>query len=449
MSKILHRVPGNPVPGADSGQGLWLKGSNGQFYLDAVSGGAAVTSIGHGDRRVKAAIDAQLDKLAYVHNSFFTNSAAEELADILLENAPDGLSRVLYCSGGSEAVESALKLARQYWVEKGQPQKRRIIARRQSYHGASLGALSVSGNEQRRTIYTSMLFDVDLIEPCYAYRLKREDEADVDYGRRAAASLEAAILRIGAENVAAFIAEPVVGATLGCAPAVAGYLKEIRAICNRYDVLLIFDEVMCGSGRTGTAYACIEDGVSPDILTLAKGMGGGYIPIGAVLVSDAIEAAINSGSGALRHGFTYMAHPLACASALAVQKIIKKENLISRVREKGRLLRQLLQERFGQHPHIGDIRGRGLFIGLEIVRDRDTKEPFDSAFSFYARIKASAMREGLMIYPSGGTVDGKSGDHIVLAPAYVVSDDELHEIAARLSSALETTINEAKAHARL
>ncbi|MFC4350278.1 aspartate aminotransferase family protein [Fodinicurvata halophila] len=446
MTKVLQRVPGQCPPEVKSAHGVWLEDTDGNVYLDAVSGGAAVSAIGHGDSRVNDAIAAQLDQVAYAHNSFFTNRPAEELAELLLSEAPEGLSQVLYCSGGSEAIESALKLARQYWVEKGRPQKSRIISRRQSYHGATLGTLSVGGNMPRRDYYAPMLFDAQLIEPCYAYRLAHPDESEEAYGKRAAQHLEAAILEAGAENVAAFVAEPVVGATLGCAPAVKGYFKEIRAICDRHDVLLILDEVMCGTGRTGYMYACLEDEVTPDLLAVAKGMGGGFVPIGAVLVHERLAEAIRSGSGALRHGFTYMAHPLSCAAALAVQKVIKDDGLVKAAQQKGELLRQVLDERFGQHPNVGDIRGRGLFLGLELVRERNSKQPFDPSFAFHSRVKAAALEAGLMIYPSGGTIDGKQGDHILLAPAYVVSETEIEEIAERLSQALDATLVEAQAY---
>ncbi|WP_026380817.1 aspartate aminotransferase family protein [Afifella pfennigii] len=442
MSAVLHRGLARTPPVAVEAKGLWVREASGKAYLDAVSGGAAVSAIGHGDPRLAAAIAAQLEKLAYAHTSFFTSEPAEELAEHLIAKAPAGLSKVLYASGGSEAVEAALKLARQYWLERGRPEKARVIARRQSYHGATLGALSVGGNLPRREAYAPMLFDVTLIEPCYAYRLRRPGESDREYGLRAASELELAILAAGPENVAAFIAEPVVGATLGCAPAVEGYLKRIRQICDRYEVLLILDEVMCGMGRTGYAYACEEDGVAPDLIALAKGLGGGYQPIGAVLVHERIAEAIAAGSGALRHGFTYMGHPVACAAALQVQKIIAEEGLVARARELGARLRRGLEAAFGQHPHVGDIRGRGLFLGLELVADRDSKAPFDPELALHARLKAKAMENGLMVYPSGGTIDGRSGDHVLLAPAYTARETEIEEIVARLEASLDATLKE-------
>lgn len=441
-SAILHRQTGTTLPRLGNARGLWVTDSEGREYLDAVSGGAAVSAIGHGDPTVREAILAQLDGVAYAHSSFFTSDPAEDLAETLVASAPDGIAKVAFCSGGSEAVEGALKLARQYWVERGQPQKSRIIARRQSYHGATLGALSVGGNPARRALYAPLLFDAEFIAPCYAYRDQRPGESEADYGLRAARDLEDTILRLGAENVAAFIAEPVVGATLGCAPAVSGYLREIRRICDAHDVLLILDEIMCGAGRTGHGHACLEDGVAPDLMTMAKGLGGGYLPIGAVLIGGQIADAIAAGSGRLGHGLTYMGHPVACAGALAVQRVIAGEGLVERAALRGTALRARLEARFGQHPHVGDIRGRGLFLGLELVQDRETKAPFDPARSLHAVVKRTAMARGLMIYPSGGTVDGAQGDHILLAPALTVSEAELDEIVARLALALDDALEE-------
>ncbi|MEW5422840.1 aspartate aminotransferase family protein [Amorphus sp. 3PC139-8] len=442
MSHVLHRKLATTPPSIVHAEGLWLKDAEGRSYLDAVSGGAAVSSIGHGDPRVTAAIDAQLEKVAFAHNSFFTNEPAEELADYLIAKAPQGLSRVLYCSGGSEAVEAALKLARQVWIERGRPEKRTVIARRQSYHGGTLGALSIGGNKPRSLPYAPMLFPARFVDPCYAFRNQNADESEEEYGQRAAASLERAILREGADSIAAFVCEPVVGATLGCAPAVSGYLKRIREICDRYDVLLIFDEVMCGAGRTGYAFACEEDGAVPDLLTMAKGLGGGYQPIGAVVVHDKVVEAIAQGSGVLLQGFTYMAHPIACAAALAVQRIIDEDGLLARVQEKGARLRARLEASFGQHPHVGDIRGRGLFLGLELVDDRARATPFDPRLAVHARLKQIALDEGLMVYPSGGTVDGTNGDHVLLAPAFTVGDADIDEIVRRLEISLARTLKE-------
>jgi len=440
MTRILHRQLAKPMPTVVAGQGVWLEDSAGKRYLDAVSGGAAVSCLGHGHPRIAAAIAEQLSRVAYAHGSFFTSDPAEKLAALLLDGAPPGLSRVVFSSGGSESTECALKLVRQTWVERGQPRKNRVIARKQSYHGATTGALSVSGNLPRRTVYAPMLFDVHFIEPCYAYRLQRAGETEAEYGRRAADELEKAILELGADNVAAFIAEPVVGATLGCVPAARGYLKRIREICDQYDVLLVLDEIMCGTGRTGTFYACAEDGVCPDILTIAKGLGGGYQPIGATLVSERIVGTLEQGSAQLRHGFTYMGHPVACAAALAVQQTVLEENLLDNVQARGLQLKNRLADTLAGHPNVGDVRGRGLFVGVELVADRADKQPFDPAHAVHARVKAAALEAGLMVYPGGGTIDGQYGDHVVFAPAYTVADGEIDEIVDRFALSLDTAL---------
>ncbi len=440
MSHIFHRSLAQVPATAVKGEGPWLIDAAGKRYLDA-SGGAGVSCLGHSHPAVIAAIEAQLRRLPYTHTSFFTSEPAERLADKLVAGAPQGLTSVFFTSGGSEATETALKLARQYHVEKGEPQRRHFIARLQSYHGNSLGALSVGGNMARRALYEPILLpNVSHIEPCYVYRNRRPDETEEAYGLRAADALEAEIRRLGPESVAAFIMEPVVGASLGAAPAVAGYLKRIRAICDRHGVLLILDEVMCGMGRTGHLYACAEDGVVPDLLTTAKGLGAGYQPIGAVLIHERIRQVMAAGSGAFQHGFTYVGHAAACAGALAVQEVFEREGLIERVQVLGRRLRDGLQERFGNHHHVGDIRGRGLFVGLELVEDRASKRPFDPARRINGRLKATALEEGLLCYPSGGTVDGKAGDHVLLAPPYICSESEIDLTVERLGTALDRVL---------
>ncbi|MGO4741379.1 aspartate aminotransferase family protein [Bosea sp. 2KB_26] len=435
-SRVLHRKPGSIPETVVRAEGLRIWTAEGREYLDAVSGGAAVSCLGHGNGEVEDAIRRQMTQVAFYHTSFFTSEPAERLAEALIEGAPQGLSRVLFCSGGSEAVEAALKLARQYWVERGEPSRSKIISRRQSYHGATLGALSVGGNVKRREVYAPMLFDAHFIDPCYEYRLREPDEDLLDYGRRAANELEAAILALGPSNVAAFICEPVVGATLGAVPAVPGYLKTIREICDRHGVLLILDEIMCGIGRTGWHYACAEDGVAPDLLTVAKGLGGGFQPIGAVLVGDRVEAALTEGSGELKHGFTYMAHPAACAAGDAVQRYIRDHSLLVAARIRGEELKAGLDDALREHPNVGDIRGRGLFLGIELVADRSTKAPFDPEHRVFAKFKQAAMERGLLTYPGGGCIDGERGDHILLAPALTISSGECAELIDRLCLAL-------------
>jgi len=439
MSHVFHRSLTQSYPTAVQGDGPYLIDSQGKRYLDA-SGGAAVSCLGHSDPSVIEAIRDQVGKLAYAHTSFFTTEPMEELADFLIERAPAGLESVYFVSGGSEAVEAALKLARQYFVEIGQPQRRHVIARRQSYHGNTLGALAAGGNAWRRQQFQPLLIDVSHVSPCYAYREQRADESPQALGVRLAAELEAEILKLGAENVMAFIAEPVVGATLGAVPAVPGYFKRVREVCDRYGVLLILDEVMCGMGRTGSLFAAEQEGISADLITIAKSLGAGYQPIGATLVNGRIVEAIRAGSGFFQHGHTYIGHATACAAALAVQKAIEERELLPRVRKLGENLQNRLQARFAAHPHVGDVRGRGLFQGLELVSDRASKEPFDPALKLHAKVKKAAMAQGLMCYPMGGTLDGHRGDHILLAPPFILEDAHLDELVDKLDAALRIAL---------
>ena len=427
------------MPVAVSGSGVEIVDADGKRYLDA-SGGAAVSCLGHGHPDVLAAMHEQLNALAYAHTAFFTTEVAERLADRLIEDAPAGLSHVYLVSGGPEAIEAALKMARQYFVEIGEPERRHVIARRQSYHGNTLGALAVGGNAWRRAQFEPLLIKTHHIDPCYAYRLRREDESNADYASRGAQALEDRIVEIGPDRVMAFVAETVVGATLGAVPAVGDYFKRIRAICDRYGVLLILDEVMCGMGRTGTLHACEQEGVAPDLMALAKGLGGGYQPIGAVMLSNRIAQAFANGSGAFQHGHTYMGHPMAAAAALAVQDVIRRDRLLANVVEMGARLERRLNERFAQHPFVGDIRGRGLFLALELVSDRTSKQPFDPALKLHARVKREAMAQGLMVYPMGGAIDGVEGDHILLAPPFIIGPSEVDMIVERLNASLEAAL---------
>ena len=331
-------------------------------------------------------------------------------------------------------------MARQYFVEIGQPERRHVIARRQSYHGNTLGALAVGGNARRRAQFEPLLIETRHIDPCYAYRLQREGESDADYAARAAQALEDCILEIGPDRVIAFVAETVVGATAGAVPPVGDYFKRIRAICDRYGVLLILDEVMCGMGRTGTLHACEQEGIAPDLMAVAKGLGGGYQPIGAVMLTKRICEAFANGSGSFQHGHTYMGHPMAAAAALAVQEVIRRDCLLANVVEMGARLEARLKERFGQHPFVGDIRGRGLFWALELVSDRASKQPFDPATKVHARVKREAMARGLMVYPMGGTVDGVKGDHILLAPPFIVEAAQVDAIVDRLDASLKAAL---------
>jgi adenosylmethionine-8-amino-7-oxononanoate aminotransferase len=439
MTHILHRTVNGIMPVAVGGRGVELFDSDGKSYIDA-SGGAAVSCLGHGHPGVLAALHRQLDALAYAHTGFFTTDVAERLADRLIEDAPAGLDHVYLVSGGSEAVEAALKMARQYFVEKGETQRRHIIARRQSYHGNTLGALATGGNEWRRAQFQPLLIETHHIDPCYAYRFQQDGESDEAYAARAAQALEDKIVALGPDKVIAFVAETVVGATAGAVPPVADYFKRIRAICDRYGVLLILDEVMCGMGRTGTLHACEQDGIAPDLMTIAKGLGGGYQPIGAVLLSGRIFEAFASGSGFFQHGHTYMGHPMAAAAGLAVQEIIRRDGLLANVRTMGAHLQRRLEERFANNPHVGDVRGRGLFRGVELVADRSSKAPFDPKRKLHARVKTEAMARGLMVYPMGGAIDGVRGDHILLAPPFIVAQGQVDAIVERLGDSVDAAI---------
>ncbi|MEM8791472.1 MAG: aspartate aminotransferase family protein [Pseudomonadota bacterium] len=435
MSHVFPRHTKALPPKAVGGEGCYLIDESGKRYFDG-SGGAAVSCLGHGDAEVIAAVKAQMDTLAFAHTGFFTSEPAERLADKLIAKAPEGIDRVYFVSGGSEATEAAIKLARQYHLEKGEPQRTRLIARKQSYHGNTLGALAAGGNEWRRAQFAPILTAMSHIEPCYQYVHKRDDETLEEYGFRAAQALEDEILRLGPDTVMAFMAEPVVGATLGAVPPAPGYYKRIREICDRYGVLLILDEVMCGMGRTGTLFASEQDGIAPDIVCIAKGLGGGYQPIGATLCTAEIYEAIEAGTGFFQHGHTYIGHPAATAAGVAVMIAIEERDLLANVREMGVKLRDGLRQAFGQHRHVGDIRGRGLFQGIEIVEDRETKAPFDPALKIAPRFKKAAFEVGLICYPMQGTRDGVHGDHVLLAPPFIMEDAHVDELIGRFSSAL-------------
>jgi adenosylmethionine-8-amino-7-oxononanoate aminotransferase len=442
MTHVFHRDPRIAYPVAVRGEGVYLYDREGKRYLDA-SGGAAVSCLGHSDRAVIAAIQRQLEQLAFAHTSFFANEPMEALADVLIAHAPKSFDKVYLVSGGSEAIEASLKLARQYFVEKGEPQRRHVIARLQSYHGNTLGALAVGGNAWRRKQFEPLLIQATHVSPCFAYRGKDPGESDANYAERLAKELEAAILHLGRDSVIAFVAETVVGATLGAVPPVPGYFKRIREVCDRYGVLLILDEVMCGMGRCGSLWAFEEEGIVPDLVTIAKGLGAGYQPVGAVIVARKIYDTITSGSGFFQHGHTYLGHAAACAGAIAVQKRLHEDGLLARVKPLGALLEKKLRATFGAHPNVGDIRGRGLFWAIELVSDRATKQPFDPALRVHARLKREALDAGLMCYPMGGTLDGVRGDHVLLAPPFIVEEAQLDELVEMLECALAATLDRA------
>ncbi|MFC6279781.1 MULTISPECIES: aspartate aminotransferase family protein [Polaromonas] len=439
MSAIFHRQIRTTLPQAVSASGLYITDTAGKKYLDAC-GGAAVSCLGHNHPDVIAAMAAQMAQLDYAHTSFFTTRVAEELADTLIANAPAGMSHVYLVSGGSEAMEAALKMARQYFVEIGEPQRKHFIARRQSYHGNTLGALAVGGNAWRRAQFEPLLIDVTHVSPCYEYRDRLPTETTQQYGQRLVMELEAELLRLGPDKVIGICVEPVVGATLGAVPAVPGYFKAMRALCDRYGVLLIADEVMCGMGRTGTLHAVEQESMVPDLMAVAKGLGGGYQAIGAVLAQRKIHDVFAHGSGQFMHGHTYIGHPVACAAALEVQRILQREHLVEASRVHGLALQRKLQAAFSRHPHVGDIRGRGLFQAIELVADRQSKQPFAPQLQLNARIREQAMARGLMVYAMGGTIDGRQGDHILLAPPFIVEDRDLDAIVTRLADAVDAAL---------
>ena len=443
-NKVMQRTIRQNLPTIASGEGVFLIDKDGNRYLDAC-GGAAVSCLGHSNQRVKDAIIKQIQAIPYAHTSFFTNEPQEQLAEHLLAHSQGNFSQVYFVSGGSEAIETALKLARQYFLETGKTDKKYFIARKQSYHGNTLGALAIGGNLWRRKPFDPLLVKGHHISACNEYREKLETETSFEYGQRIANELETMILDLGAENVAAFVAETVVGATTGALTPPQGYFKRIREICDQYNVLLILDEIMCGMGRTGTLHACEQEGVQGDLQTVAKGIAAGYQALGAVLIGEKIVDAIDAGTGFFQHGHTYIGHPTACAAGLATQLEVQEYNLLSNVKTQGENLKQLLHDTLYSDTaiadHIGDIRGRGLFLGIELVADRETKEPFDPTLKLHAKIKKKAMESFLMVYPMGGTIDGARGDHILIAPPFIIDESHVSQIVERLTKAIKEAIN--------
>jgi adenosylmethionine-8-amino-7-oxononanoate aminotransferase len=442
MSRVLHRSLADNPELAVSGAGLTITLQDGRRIIDA-SGGAAVACLGHGNLRVANAIALQAQRLGYVHTGFFTTEPAEELANLLLRREPGGLTHAFFVSSGSEAMESALKLARQFFIERGEPERVHFIARQQSYHGNTLGALSTGGSFARREPYEPMMAErFSRVSPCFPFHCQQPHETDAQYVKRLATELDAEFQRLGGGTVVAFCAETVVGATAGCVTALPGYFAAIRAVCDRYGALLILDEVMCGNGRTGTMHAWEQEGITPDIQAIGKGLGGGYQAIAGILIASRVIKTLGSGSGIFVHGHTYQAHPVACAAALEVQRIIIEEDLVSNVRTQGNLLEMLLRDRFGEHPFIGDIRGRGLFFAIEFLADRDRKLPFDPRLKIHQRIKDHALRAGVGIYPTGGTIDGRRGDHALIAPPYICQPSDLENIVDCIEVAVTSMLDE-------
>lgn len=433
MSSVFYRAPGQAYPRAVRGEGVYLWDADGQKYLDG-SGGAAISCLGHGHAGVISAVRRQAGDMAFAHTQFFTNEPQEQLAKRLAELCPIPDARVYFLSGGSEANETALKLVRQYWRSAGEHDRHIVITRRQSYHGNTLGALSVTGHTKRRAPYEPMLHQWPRVSPCNAYRDQLPNETTAQYVRRLADELDQAIVAAGPGNVAAFMGETVVGASLGAVPPAEGYWRAMREVCDRHGILLVLDEVMAGCGRTGTWHGFEQDGIQPDIVTLAKGISGGYQPLGAALASGAVHERMAQDGFA--HGHTFVGHATACAAGLAVLDAIEHEDLLKQVRDRGRLLRSELRRRFGSHAHVGEVRGRGLFVGLELVRDRETRQPVPAEWGLPAKLRKAAMAHGLICYPGGGTADGKDGAHILLAPPFIISEPQVHELCELLSDTL-------------
>ena len=440
-SAVLHRRLDADLPVAVRGEGCWLFDEAGRRWFDG-SGGAAVSCLGHGHPAVIEAVKDQLDRLAFVHSAFMTSEPAERLARRLVDRAPAGFGEggVVFLGSGSEAMEAALKLARQHFVEKGELSRGKIIARDMAYHGNTLGALATGGHAARRAPYAPLLIEVGRAPACHPYRGMRDGETEAEYGLRVADALEDEILRLGPDQVAAFVAETVSGATLGCVPPAPGYFRRVREICDRYGVLLIADEVMCGMGRTGSLFAMAQEGVCPDIVVIAKGLGAGYQPIAAAMGSEKVVAPLHEGSKALANGHTYMSHAAACAGALAVLETFERDGLIERVTLLGDRLAAGLAKRLGDHPHVGDLRGRGLFRGIEIVEDRATKRPFPAERRVAERIKAEAFATGLICYPASGGADGRLGDHVLLAPPFVASEGEIDGLVEMIGAVIEKVV---------
>jgi len=437
---ILQRDLKANLHTAVKGEGVYIYDESGKKYLDG-SCGAAVSCLGHSNQKVKDAIIDQLRSLPYAHTSFFTSKPAEELAKMLIQRAPNNMGKVYFLSGGTEANETAFKLIRQYHIENKEPQRVHIIARRQSYHGNTITALSVGGNVKRKESFLPYMSKyMHHIDPVYAYRLKKDDETLEEYGIRAANLLEEKILELGKDSVAAFVYEPLVGSTLGAVAAPLSYYKKIREICDKYGVLLMSDEIMCGYGRTGYLFTSEYTGVKPDLITLAKGIGAGYQPLAATLVSKKIYDAISNGSGAFSHGHTYVGHPCSTAAGVAVLKEIEDNNLLDNVRKMGKILKGKLKSRFASHPYVGDIRGKGLFVGVELVKNKETKECFDPKLKLFGQIKQTAKDLGLLCYPMGGTNFGKEGDHILLAPPFIINEGQIVELIDKLEKAINRSL---------
>jgi adenosylmethionine-8-amino-7-oxononanoate aminotransferase len=435
---LLHRSFIDPPALVERAEGVNLFLSDGRKVIDACAG-AAVALIGHGNKEVHQAIINQLQKVSYVHTQSYTTQSAEDLANLILQGSPYGLEKAFFVGSGSEAVESALKLARQYYFEKNEPERLHIVSRRQGYHGNTMTTMSISGNLARKIPFEGFSYPhTSQVSPAFAYRNMRDNETEIEYTARLLQELEDELLRVGSHKVMAFIAEPVAGSGIGSVTPPAGYLAGIRALCDKYGILLIFDEIMCGVGRTGTFFAFEQEGDAvPDIMTIAKGLGGGYAPISGVLVHKRVVDVLRHGSKAFNHGHTYQAHPTSCAAALAVQKIVLRDGLIARCAAMGKFLESMLRTELQDCWSVGDIRGRGLFWTVEFVKDKETKETFDPSVHFGVRVQQAAFSKGVALYPCRGTVDGTKGDHLMLAPPFIITEEELRTVCKVLREAIE------------
>lgn len=433
LHRSLHHQPDNVIHAS----GIHLTLSSNRTIIDAC-GGAAVACIGHNNEEVLAAATQQMRNVSYVHTGAYTTTAAESLASIILDGNPHGLEKAFFVGSGSEAMDAAMKLARQYFFETARPERRNFVARKQGYHGTTIGAMSLSSNLPRKVPYEPLLLtNVSHVSPAYAYQYQRPHESEEQYVHRLAAELDAEFQRLGPSTVIAFVAEPIVGATSGCVPAPTGYFQSVRQICDRYGILLILDEVMCGMGRSGSYFAFEQEGVVPDIVTIGKGLGGGYAPIAGVLVSGKVVRGLRQGTGMFNHGQTYQAHPLSCASALAVQRIIQRDGLVQRCARMGVLLESALRGALQRRKYVGDIRGRGLFWAVEFVRERGCRGTFEPGVEFGFRVQRRAFELGVAVYPGAATVDGVRGDHVLVAPPYTVSEKEVREIVRVVGEAYE------------
>ena len=434
---VLYRSVQELPPTAVNAKGIYIYLDDGSKILDAV-GGASVSCLGHSHPDVISAMTKSLNEnLIYAYSLKYTSNEAEELADLLLKDRPGGLTKAHFVSSGSEAMEAALKVARQYFVEIGQTQRTIFIGREQSYHGNTIGALSIGGHWSRREPFEPILSKaMTHVAPCYPYRHQQKDESSAEYVDRLINELDSKFQELGPENVIAFVMEPIVGNATGCVAALPGYIAGVRKLCDKYGALLIFDEVMCGMGRTGDLHAWQHEGIPPDIQTMGKGLGGGYQPIAAVLINERVVEGLSK-AASFNSGHTYQAHPLTCVAATAVQKIIIRDNLLENVKNMGALLERELRAAFADNPIVGDIRGRGLFWGLELVADRDTKAPISTKAGTADLVSIEGMKHGVALLSSGGTMDGVNGNHVIISPPYNVTEDEVKLIVSLTKKSID------------